>query len=463
MADSKHLHFLGIYGHAMRGLAAAAQELGNTVTGTDDGKYPPTEWLEAHPDIQTWNKPAVSHLKDIDEIIISGHIQPDHPELVAAQEKGIPVRSFPELVAELTKRARRIVVAGTHGKTTTTSLLTWIFETAGHHPDYLIGIKPHNFDSSVRLAGSRVAVIEGDEYRSSQLSSDSKFVHYHPDVLVLTSIEMDHPDFFKDLADITGRFKTLVASVPKKDGRLVYWKGSETVRKIATSAKAPADSYDAADADWSSSQVRFGPDGIQFTLRHHDEDIGQFQTRLYGPHNVLNATAAIAVALEEGVAVDVVQQALETFEGSSRRFDLITEPGDTVTVLDDYAHHPTEAKATIEAATLHFPGRVIAVYKPHTYSRTQELLKEYHGAFGDADVIFITEIESAREESKAKTVSGADVAKGIGKNAKYVADRSKLLKAVLDAAEPGDTIVSMSVNGNDGFAEALAAKLKERA
>lgn len=458
-STSKHLHFLGISGHAMRGLALAARELGYTVTGTDEGAYPPgSDWLDEH-EFTWWRKPAATHLKGVDEVIVSGHTQPDHRELAAAQKQGIPIRSFPELVAELTAREHRIVVAGTHGKTTTTSLIAWILEVAGRHPDYLIGIKPHNFDTSVRLAGAKVAVIEGDEYRSSQLDEIPKFLHYRPSVLVVTSIEMDHPDFYQDLDAITDRFGELTTAMPKT-GRLLFWQGSEHARELGGKFRGEAESYGLADADWSAEHVRFEPEGLRFALKHHRETLGELVVPLFGEHNVLNAIAAAAVALEEGIPFEVVQRALADFRGTSRRFDRVTEPGDPVLVLDDYAHHPAEVQTTIRAATLHFPGRVIAVFKPHTYSRTKKLLKEYQKAFGDADLAFITEIESAREQGKAAGVSGADIAKGAGKTVRYTAKRKTLLEAVRKAVRPGDTVLCMSVSGNEDFAQAVAAATK---
>lgn len=462
MPDPKRLHFLGIYGHAMRGVAAAAHELGYAVSGTDQGAHPPTEWIAAHPDITTWRKPAVSHLRGVNGVIVGGGIAPDNPELAAAQRQGIPIRSYPELVAELTAKARRIVVAGTHGKTTVTALLAWIFEVAGHHPDYLVGIKPRNFNSSVRLAGSRIAVLEGDEYRASQLDTKSKFVYYRPDALVMTSMEMDHPDFFKDLTDISKRFRMLAKAVPKRGGRITYWNGSPAVRKVVESAVAPAESYDLQKAQWTATDVRYGPDGLDLTVRQGRAEFGRFQVGLYGAHNVLNVLAATSLAAGEGIAVETLTEALRTFEGATRRFSRLSEPGDPVTVIDDYAHHPTEAAATIAAAAQHFPGRVIAVYQPHTYSRTIKLLKAYRQAFDGADRTFITEIEPAREEGQATKISGASIAQG-NDAISYVDERRKLLAAVIDEVRPGDTVLSMSVGGNPragvGFAEELAHKL----
>lgn len=474
----EHLHFIGIGGHAMRGVALAAQELGHTVTGTDEGAYPPgSDWLDERG--ITWSRePSADHLRDVDRVVITGSIPPDHPEVAEAGRLGIPTVSFAELVGGLTKQARRIVVAGTHGKTTTTSLLAWTFEAAGKSPDFLVGIQPRNFDTSVRLRGGPVAVIEGDEYRSSQLDDSSKFVHYRPDTLVLTSIEHDHPDFFRDLAAVRDRFAELIKDLPA-DGRLVHWAGSETVREVAEAYKGERHSYAFEDADWYPEHPRYEPGGIRFVLRHHDDTLGDLFVPLYGEHNVLNAVAAAVVALREGLSFESVAKAFAGFTGASRRFELVSDPDADVTVIDDYAHHPTEARTTIRAATLHYPDRrVVAVYQPHTYSRTKQLLDDYATAFEDADTGFITKIEGAREQGTAATVSGADIVKAAKRAAKdakptatedapdaalrYVEDRGELLDAVAKEVRPGDVVLSMSVSGNDFFAQALAERLAER-
>ncbi|MEX1113376.1 MAG: UDP-N-acetylmuramate--L-alanine ligase [Patescibacteria group bacterium] len=454
-----HLHFLGIGGHAMRGLAAACRELGYEVTGTDEGAYPPgSDWLDRR-GLTWWWEAAPEHLRGVSTVVVSGHIPPEHPELAAALERKIPVVSFAELVGDLAKDSRRIVVAGTHGKTTTTSLLAWTFESSGRKPDYLVGIEPRNFDTSVRLSGSDLTVIEGDEYRSSLLDETSKFTHYRPDVLLLTSLEHDHPDFFPDLAAVQARFRELVTALPAADGRLVYWQGSEAVRAIAEEYAGERHSYGFEGAAWHPERPRYDREGIRYTLKHHDDTLGELRVPIYGEHNILNSVAAAAVALNEGVPFESVASAFASFKGASRRFERVSTLDAPVTVLDDYAHHPTEAKTTIGAAALHFPGRVIAVYQPHTYSRTEKLLKEYHAAFGGADRVFITAIESAREQGAEHTVSGADVAKGIGRQARYIEDRNELLEVVVREARPGDVVLSMSVGGGSDFAAELAERL----
>lgn len=441
----------------MRGVAYAAKERGLEVTGTDEGAYPPgSDWLDKHR-ITWWKTPGKKHLEGVDRVIISGHIQPDHPELVEAQSKGIKVESFPEFIAELTKEARRIVIAGTHGKTTTTSLVTWLLESAGRKPDYLVGIKPHNFESSVRMDDSDVAVIEGDEYRASQLDTRSKFDYYRPDVLVVTSIEMDHPDFFTGIEDIKGRFKRLIQGIPS-DGHLIYHQDDETVRSTVQQAAhhLATDGYGGIQAEWHAEDVDYHADGLSLTVWRGKTSQGRLTVPLYGRHNVLNSLAATAAVLSVGMTMAEVVSGAKDFKGASRRFERVTAPGAAVSVIDDYAHHPTEVSTTIDAAKLHFPGRVIAVFRPHTYSRIKELLNEYRQAFSEADTAFIAPIEGARETDTSETISGDDIARGAGEQVSYLAERPALVEAITGAVRPGDTVLCMTVNGYDNLAQELA-------
>ena len=463
LAKNSHLHFLGIFGHARRGVAAAAKEMGYQVTGTDDGDSPPVDFL-AQQGISWWSQPDAAHLDGVDQVIISGHTQPDHPEVVAAKEQAIPIVSFAQFVGEQTSGARTIVVAGTHGKTTTTSLITWIFECAGKHPDYLIGIKPHNFERSVRLTGSDWAVLEGDEYRAWQLDDRSKFEFYHPDILVVTNVEMDHPDFFADFAAIRDKFVGLAQAV-RPGGRFLY--NHDCPAEVFKAAGHGREYYDADTASrrgldspyWTvKKELEFTPDGLRLILVDQGTPLGTVEVPLYGVHNVQNTVAACGVALGEGIAFTDVKAALASFKGASRRFERVSPAGAAVTVIDDYAHHPTEVAATIAAAKQHFPGRVIVFYQPHTYSRTKELLKEYHQAFRQADAAFLAEIESAREAAKERTVSSADIAAGAGEQVAFVADRGELIDRLVAAAQPGDTILCMSVGGNEQLAQEVAGR-----
>lgn len=448
LSDGAHIHILGIAGHAMRGVALAARELGYTVTGTDETAYAPgSDWLD-EAGITWWREASPDHLQDVDLLVLGGGVAADHAELIAAQQKNIRIQSYPELVSELISTDNRIVVTGTHGKTTTTSLIAWLLESAGKNPDFLIGIQPKNFDTSVHLHHGEVAVLEGDEYRSSRLDTSSKFNHYAPKTAIITSIEMDHPDLFADLAAVRERFEGLVANLPA-DGYLVYH-DDDIVRDVASKSSVKTESYGGDNSDWRATDVTYDEQGIGFTLNHRDEAIGEFRVGLYGEHNVLNATAGLAICLAQDVSIQQLQEGAASFLGASRRFERVSDQDSKVTVIDDYAHHPTEVAATIAAAKLHFSGRVIAVFQPHTYSRTQSLLKEYQACFAQADAAYIVDIEGARETGTEITVTSADVA--VADNVTHMTSRQELLDTLKANVKPGDVLLCMSVNGYDNFA-----------
>lgn len=456
MAVSKKLHFWGIAGHTMRGLALAARELGYEVTGTDPGGKPPgSDWLDEH-QIMWWKKSDPRHVQGVDILVVSGGIPLEDPELKAAEAAGIPVVSYAQFVGDLAKDKRRLVVAGTHGKTTTASLLTWLLESAGKQPDYLIGIQPRNFDTSVRLSDSPVVVLEGDEYMAAPIDKRSKFAYYKPDVLITTSLEMDHPDLFPDIQAIIERFHELVTNMAQ-GGHFLYWSGSPHLAELAAQAPCKHESY-GEHGDWHADHVSYAPEGLSFDLYEKSTHKGHYQIGLYGRHNVDNATAAIAAALGEGLSPEAIQAGCQQFAGAARRFQIVSRPGAAITVVDDYAHHPTEIAATIEAAKAHFGGRVIAVVRPHTYSRTKELLEEYRQAVRLADAAVVADIEGAREAHLEATVSGEDIARDNG-SVRYEADRDDLIKAVEAAAQPGDIVLSMTVSGYNDLAEELAATL----
>jgi UDP-N-acetylmuramate: L-alanyl-gamma-D-glutamyl-meso-diaminopimelate ligase len=454
---AKRLHFIGIAGHTMRGLALAARELGYEVSGTDSTAYPPgSDWLDAQ-GLKWWREPAPEHITGVDRVIISGGVAKDDVELVAAQQQGITIQSYAEFVGELVAAKRRIVVSGTHGKTTTTSLIAWLLDSGGRQPDFLVGIQPRNFDSSVRLTDAKLGVLEGDEYRASTLDSRSKFWYYHPDMLVATSLEMDHPDMFTDVVAIQARFREL-AEAMKPDGRVLYWSSSPALEAVFKDTPPQVATY-GESGDWHANHVQLRPEGISFDLYEHDNHRGHFTVGLYGQHNVDNATAAIAVALGEGLTAEQIQEGCQNFKGASRRFEMVSAPESKIIVVDDYAHHPTEIAATLRAVKAHFGGRVIAVVRPHTYTRTATLLPQFREAVRLADYAFITDIEGAREAGAAMAVSSRDIVLDNGAHVSYAPDRKQLINDIAELAKPGDTVVCMTVGGYDGLAGELAKRL----
>lgn len=444
----------------MRGLALAAKRQGHLVTGLDEHATSGagTDWVTAQ-GIEWTTKPDPELLTGIDLIIISGATPKDYPLLEEARRRSIRIMSFAEYLGEVTTTKHVIAVAGTHGKTTTTSLITWLLEAAGKAPDYLIGIRPFNFNSSARLTGADTVVVEGDEYRASALDNKSKIQYYHPDVMVLTSVEHDHPDIFPTLDSVLDRFREIVAELPKT-GRLVAWAANEAVAQVTEAATCPIITYGLETGDYTPRNIAYLPAGIEFDLENGGGILGRIAVPLYGKHNVLNVLAATAVARQEGLAPDQIIAGAATFKGAYRRFNLINQPDASITVIDDYAHHPTEVNTTLEAARLHFAGRrIIAVFRPHTYSRTSALLREYQNAFGSADLVYLTDIEAAREQGSDHTVSSLDITKALPMPALFVPGRADLVARIRRDAKPGDVIVCMSVSGYDNLAADLAETL----
>jgi UDP-N-acetylmuramate--alanine ligase len=459
---SEHLFFIGIVGHAMRGIALAAKQAGNVVTGLDEGVPEGDaggEWLAAH-GIKWSRMPDPALLNGVDVVIMSGGTSKRYPLLQEAKDRGIRIISFAEYLGDLTVGKHVIAVSGTHGKTTTTSLITWLLESAGQSPDYLIGIRPFNFDSSARLAGADKFVVEGDEYQASSLDLKSKVQYYHPDTLVLTSVEHDHPDTFPTYESVVERFKEVVAAVPKS-GRLIAWAANPGVTEVVTAAKCPITTYGLETGEYTPRNIAYQPTGIEFDVENGPKGVlGRLAVPLFGKHNILNALAAVAVARGEGLTMEQIIAGAARFRGAYRRFNLITEPETPVTVIDDYAHHPTEVNTTLEAAKLHFKGRrIVAVFRPHTYSRTQALLTEYQHSFGSADLVYVTDIEAARESGQDHTVTGQDITEGLSMPALYAPNRDDLIARLKLDIKKDDVVVCMSVSGYKDLAGELALLL----
>ncbi len=453
-----HLYFVGIAGHTMRGLALAARDNGYQVTGLDEPAVPPgSDWLDEHNLV--WHRHFdAKQLEGVTSVIVTGaHVTNDSPVILEARRRNIPVQSYAEFFGHLTKGEQVIAVAGTHGKTTTTALIAWILESAGRRPDYLIGILPFNFDTSVRFANAEVAVVEADEYKASSLDTRSKAEYYHPDSLVLTAVEHDHPDLFPDLASVEARFEQIVAALPK-NGYLIACAESENVLNVAKKAPCEGITYGVEVGDLRAGNVTYLPEGIELEVERDGEILGHLAVNLYGRHNVLNTLAAVAATLHYGLTFNEILAGLATFKGAYRRFNIISSPQSEITVVDDYAHHPTEVATNLEAAKLHFKGhRVVVIFRPHTYSRTSALLAEYQAAFDNADLVYITDIEGARETGNVSTVSGRDIVSKLTMPAHYEPDRTKLIGHVKAAIKPGDVILCLSVSGHQKMAQDLVA------
>lgn len=462
-----HLHFLGICGYAVSGLALSCQELGYRVTGSDEDPYPPTTTLletagipfARHHEaagIRRWGAPSL--------VVLGNQVQADNLELRAALEAGVEVVSEAEAQGRLAVHRPRAVVCGTHGKTTTSTLCVHMLDRAGLRPGFRLGATYRNLGVSVRLGDLRRRtpfVFEGDEYTTSALDRRAKFLHWHPQVTAALNLELDHPDLYPDLDAYAAPYRELVAQMPES-GRLILGGTQPALLELARLAPCPVLAVGLGEGDWRLARPPrpdpggqllevLGPGGVALPLA----------LPLYGEHNALNCLVALAAAVEMGAEPGAAALAARDFRGPGRRFEILGERAG-VTVVDDYAHHPTKLRATIAAARqFGGPGRqLIVVHVPHTYSRTRALLPDYDEAFRGADLLVLGPIEPARERHLEGSVSSGDLARVVrDPEVVQVGSAEEAIAATLDRVRPPAVVVCCSVRGFDQVAERLLTAL----
>ena len=387
-----HVHILGICGTFMGGIAALARELGHTVTGSDSDPYPPmSTQLEAQGiEVSRYDPANLDPGPDI--VVIGNALSRGNPEVEAVLERDLPYTSGPQWLAEHLLRGRHVLaVAGTHGKTTTSSMLAWILEHAGLEPGFLIGGIPRNFGVSARSGGGRCFVIEADEYDTAFFDKRPKFIHYHPRTLVLNNLEYDHADIFPDLDAIRQQFHFLIRTVPGNGMILVNADDAELPGVLERGCWSQRQSFSTrhtADANWRLADP--APDFSSFDILAESENIGRLQWSLIGAHNAANALAAIAAAAHAGIAPDRAIEALASFRNVRRRMEVRGRVAG-VTVYDDFAHHPTAIATTLQGLRRHVPeGRIIAVLEPRSNTMRMGVHKDtLGGSLQTADLVFL--------------------------------------------------------------------------
>lgn len=386
------LWFIRIGGTAMGGVAAACQQMGDEVFGSEPDLYEPMKSYLAQSGVEVnpkFDADAMTAARP-DFIVVGNAVSRGNPELEAAMNLRWPMVSLPQLVRDrLIGQKTSVVVAGTHGKTTTTAMLAWILEVAGRSPGFLIGGVPGNFDVSCRPAAGDVFVSEGDEYDSAFFDKRSKFIHYRPDVAILNNLEFDHSDIFDSLADVKRSFRHFVRLVPS-GGTILSLAGDASLEDVlATDAHAPVVRFGFEDGDWRATQIVESAEGVQFAL-NGPGGAQRISLPMPGRHNALNAVAAAAGAVTLGVPLEAVRSALETFRPPKRRLEV---KGDWrgVTVIEDFAHHPTAIAQTIRALRTMYPGRRLWVaFEPRSNTTTRNVFQtELTDALALADGVFL--------------------------------------------------------------------------
>ena len=379
---NKQIWFIGIKGTGMAALALVLKDLGFDVAGSDIAKYTFTQepLIKAGIKISSF---AADNIKDNGQVIVKGNaFKADNVEVQACESKNVAWQSYPDTVEEIIKMHTSIGVSGTHGKTSTTGLLAHVLGEAAP-TSYLIG------DGEGKgVKNSRFFVYEADEYRRH-------FLAYHPDYQIMTNIDFDHPDYFKDQSDYTSAFQTAAQQTQKG---LFVWGGNSRLKQLKADCPKYTYGFD-SDDDFQAVAITRSTQGSSFTVLNHGQNIGHFTIHLFGDHNILNATAVIAVAYTEKIPLADIQQGLLTYQGAKRRFS--EKDFKDINIIDDYAHHPTEMRATIQAARQKFPEkRLVVVFQPHTFSRTKKYASDFEEILRGVDKAYITPIyASAREKS----------------------------------------------------------------
>ena len=386
-----HIHLIGIGGTGLSAIAQVLLDRGSIVSGSDQNASPSTEQLiRQGAEIHIGH--AAGHVTGADLVVISSAIAEDNPEVVAARQQDIPVLKRSDFVGELLAGYYCVAIAGTHGKTTTTAMIAFILTQAGVSPSFIIGGLSRNLGTNAQAGHGIHFVIEADEY-------DRMFLGIRPDIAVVTNVEMDHPDCFSCIEDVTDAFMAFLRRVPP-DGHVIVNGDDRRIRDMLMEVEAQkVETFGLSrESAWRATEViRNDAGGHTFSVWHDRDVLGPFELKIPGVHNVLNALAAIAATTEMGVDLNGIRDSLTRFEGTGRRFEHKgTESG--VTVIDDYAHHPTEIRATLAAAQARYAGRTVwAIFQPHTYSRLKAFLRDFAESFDLADHVIVTDVFASRE------------------------------------------------------------------
>ncbi|MGC1483733.1 MAG: UDP-N-acetylmuramate:L-alanyl-gamma-D-glutamyl-meso-diaminopimelate ligase [Candidatus Acidiferrum sp.] len=469
MREAKHVHVIGIGGSAMAPLAGMLRESGYRVTGSDSGVYPPASILLEKLGISFFHAFDAAHLSPAPDLVVVGNIiARGNPELEEVLDRKIPYRSMPEILEEVFLPGRHsIVVSGTHGKTTTTAMLAWLFHAAGKRPNFLVGGVAENFGKSYGLGGGEEFILEGDEYETAFWDRGPKFFHYHPDDLIVTSLEFDHADIYRDFETYELAFRRLVNLVPRY-GRVVIWGDTEqsgpALRRATEKAFCPVETYGFSPGnDWVASEVAVDGGGMIFRARYQGKPYGEFVLAASGQQNVLNAMAAMAVAHGRGISAGALAHALATFKSVKRRMDVKGEVRG-VLVVDDFAHHPTAVRATIEAARARWPGRRLwAILEPRSNSMRRKVFEQtLPVALALADRVVLGGVFRAQQlggENRLEPEAVAESVRELGKNARVFPSADAIAEQVAVEAEAGDLLLVMSNGSFDGLCEKLLATL----
>jgi UDP-N-acetylmuramate: L-alanyl-gamma-D-glutamyl-meso-diaminopimelate ligase len=471
MNNPKHIHLIGICGTAMASLAGMLQERGFRVTGSDAAAYPPmSTFLESLgiPVAQPFAKANLNPRPDL--VVVGNALSRGNVELERILDERIPFCSLPQILHDEFLIGKEVlVVAGTHGKTTTTSMLAWIFETAGLQPSFLIGGIAENFGRSFGLGEGRHFILEGDEYDTAFFDKGPKFLHYFPDSLILTSVEFDHADIYKDLDAVETAFKRLVNLIPRR-GKIVAFDAGESrnqsIDRCLIKAFCPVERYGSSErAEWRIANLSLNEQQTTWSVLRRGKTWADFEFPLGGEYNVWNATAAAALAANHGISPDIVARALKTFRSVKRRLEVKAEVNG-ITIIDDFAHHPTAIAQTIKALRARYPqSRLWVVLEPRSNTMRRNVLQDALAqSLALADQVVIAAIfksEAIPEAERLDLDRVLDVIKQHGRQARILADADAIVTAIAPELRERDLVAILSNGGFGGIYEKLPERLRQ--
>lgn len=463
--DVKRIHLIAVCGTGMGALACMLKDLGYAVTGSDQRAYPPmSRFLEDKGIIVSDGFHEDNLLYGPDLVVVGNAVIRDNPEAKKMNAMGLNFCSMPQAINHfIVADKKTILVTGTHGKTSTTALITWILENAGLNPSFFIGGILNNFKSNYQLGSGAYMVIEGDEYDTAYFNKVPKFYHYQPALAVLTSIEFDHADIYKDLDDIVKVFDHFIQHL--SDGsKLFAYDDDQRIESLLGKSRCEVHRYGKRTESFHRlGKVMTETDETRFEVLKNGKLFGRFFTPLYGEHNLLNATAAVAVADALGIPEHGIAEALKTFKGVKRRQEIRGKKRG-ITVLDDFAHHPTAVRETIRAVkSAHPQNRLIAVFEPRTHASMRKIFQDiYPLSFDEADIICIPHpsmISKISENDRFSSSQLVEDLKARGKDAHFFNDTTAIIDFLLHIAKPEDLVLIMSNGGFDNIHERLLEAL----
>jgi UDP-N-acetylmuramate: L-alanyl-gamma-D-glutamyl-meso-diaminopimelate ligase len=470
MTTSRHIHLIGICGTAMASLAGMLRERGHRVTGSDAAAYPPMSTFLESLGIPVAQPFAERNLDPRPDLVVVGNaLSRGNIELERVLDERIPFNSLPQILHdEFLVGKEVLVVAGTHGKTTATSMLAWIFESAGLSPSFLIGGIAENFGSSFGLGTGRHFILEGDEYDTAFFDKGPKFLHYFPDSLILTSVEFDHADIYKDLDAVETVFKRLVNLIPRR-GRIVAFDGgrdqSASLERCLAKAFCPVERYGVSDrAAWRIADLKLEAERTAWSVVHDGKVWADLEFALGGEYNVWNATAAAALAANCGVSKDAISRALATFRSVKRRLEVKAEVNG-ITIIDDFAHHPTAIEQTIRALRARYAQRRLwVVLEPRSNTMRRNVLQDALAqSLALADDVVLAAIFKSEAIPEAERLDINRVVSAIelrGKRVRIFPDADAIVSAIAPELAAGDVVAILSNGGFGGIYEKLPERLR---